>query len=141
MKGMRAARSNPAMQLGGPFAFVAALAFAGVACPQEISRGEVAFRAHCIGCHSIACNRGGPKLQDILGRRAGSVADFKRYTRALQESGIVWSEDSLDAFLRDPGKLVPGTAMAYVVRVQDSDDRSEIIKYLRRQDRTIDLCG
>jgi cytochrome c len=129
------------MQLGGFLSITAALALVGTARSQELSRGEIAFRAHCIGCHSIACNRSGPKLQEIFGRKAGSIADFKSYTRALKESGIVWSEESLDAFLRDPGKLVPGSAMAYVVRVERSDERSELIKYLRRQDRSIDLCG
>ena len=118
----------------------AVLAFATAVGAQQLSRGERAFRAHCIGCHSIACNRGGPKLQDVFGRKAGSIADFNAYTRALKESGIVWSEESIDALLRDPGRLVPGTAMAYVVRVESPEDRREIIKYLRRQDRSIDLC-
>jgi cytochrome c len=107
---------------------------------NRLSRGEVAFRAHCIGCHSIACNRAGPRLQDVLGRKAGSVADFKAYTRALKESGIVWSDESIDAFIRDPGRLVPGSAMAYVVRVESAEDRKAIFGYLHRQDRSIDLC-
>lgn len=107
--------------------------------PKAVSSGEVAFRAHCIGCHSIGCNRSGPKLQDIFGRKAGSVIDFK-YMPGLKESGIVWSEETLDALLRDPGRLIPGTVMASVVRVENADDRREILKYLRQQDRSIDLC-
>jgi cytochrome c2 len=45
-------------------------------------------------------------------RGAGSVADFKNYTAALKESGIVWSEEAIDAFLRDPEKAIPGTSMS-----------------------------
>ena len=108
--------------------------------PKAISRGEVAFRAHCMGCHSIGCNRSGPKLQDIFGRKAGSIVDFK-YMPGLRESGIVWSVETLDALLKDPGRLIPGTVMASVVRVENADDRREILKYLRQQDRSIDLCS
>ena len=106
---------------------------------KDPTPGEIAFRAQCIGCHSIGCNRQGPKLEGIFGREAGSVADYK-YTSALEQSGIVWTEETLDALLRDPGKLVPGTVMASVVRVESAKDRRNIIDYLRRQDRSIDLC-
>jgi len=106
---------------------------------KDPTPGEIAFRGHCIACHSIGCNRLGPKLEDIFGRKAGSLADFN-YTSSLQKSGIVWTEKSLDALLRDPGKLVPGTVMASVVRVESATERRDIIEYLRRQDRSIDLC-
>lgn len=106
---------------------------------QNLLPGEAAFRQHCIGCHSIGCNRAGPKLQGIFGRKAGTVPDFKTYSPALVASGIVWSDDTLDAFLHAPTKLVPGTAMS-IVRVDDARDRRAIIDYVRRQDRSIDLC-
>src|SRR5687768_2861223 len=110
------------------FAMMSALPMIAVSAqPKTMWRGEVAFRAHCIGCHSIGCNRSGPKLQDIFGRKAGSIVDFK-YMPGPKGSGIVWSEESLDALLRDPGRLVPGTVMASVVRVESADDRREILK-------------
>jgi cytochrome c len=113
----------------------------GQAAPlPELPRGEAQFRAYCIGCHSIACNRAGPKLQDIFNRRAGTVADFKSYTQGLRTSGIVWTDETLDEFLRDPGKLVPGTWMAAIGRIDGAEDRRDIIAYLHRQDRSIDLC-
>jgi cytochrome c len=108
--------------------------------PPELPRGEAQFRAHCIGCHSIACNRGGPKLQDIFNRKAGTVADFKPYSESLRSSGIVWTDETLDEFLRDPGKLVPGTWMAAIGRIDAAEDRRDIIAYLHRQDRSIDIC-
>jgi cytochrome c len=110
------------------------------AAPARLAPGEAQFRAYCIGCHSIGCNRGGPKLEGIFGRKAGAVADFRHYSEALKQSGIVWSEASLDAFLREPASLVPGTYMAAMGRVAGARDRRSIIAYLRRQDRSIDLC-
>jgi len=121
------------------FALALVVLNAHAAPPPKLARGEVQFRAHCIGCHSIACNRAGPKLQDIFNRKAGTVADFK-YTESLRNSGIVWSDESLDAFLRDPRKLVPGTTMAAIGRINSAKDRQDIIAYLHRQDKSIDLC-
>jgi cytochrome c2 len=125
-----------------PAAFVTLvlLALDAYAASTKLPRGEVQFRAYCIGCHSIGCNRGGPKLQDIFNRKAGTVPDFKFYSESLRNSGIVWSAETLDAFLRDPGKLVPGTGMSAIGRVDSARDRSEIIAFLRRQDKSIDLC-
>ncbi len=102
-------------------------------------RGEAQFRASCIGCHSISCNRAGPKLEGLLNRKAGSVADFGSYTESLRNSGIVWSDESLDALLREPGQLVPGTSMT-TIRIARAQDRQDIIAYLRTQDKSIDFC-
>lgn len=121
-------------------ALLSVVLHAQVAAGKTPSAGEIKFRAHCIGCHSIGCNRAGPKLLGIFGRKAGTVVDFASYTAALRGANIVWSEESLDAFLREPAKLIPGTSMAAVVRVDSAEDRRDIIAYLRRQDRSIDLC-
>src|SRR5512134_2247639 len=113
----------------------------GQAAPSpELQRGEVQFRAYCIGCHSIACNRAGPKLQNIFNRKAGTVADFKPYSESLRRSGIVWTDEALDKFFRDPRKLVPGTWMAAIGRIDSAEDRRDIIAYLHRQDRSIAIC-
>ncbi len=127
---------NPAL----PFALALTALNAHAAPPPKLPRGEVQFRAYCIGCHSIGCNRAGPKLQDIFGRTAGTVADFKFYSESLKNSGIAWTDQSIDAFLQDPNKLVPGTGMAAIGRIDSARDRREIITFLHRQDRSIDLC-
>lgn len=106
----------------------------------DVSRAENLFRAKCAQCHSIACNRLGPKLEGVFGRRAGSVVDYKNYTEELKNSGIVWSDDTLDAFIRDPGKLVPGTSMTGAGQIEGAKDRRDIVRHIRRQDKRIDLC-
>jgi cytochrome c len=111
-----------------------------LSCPANgMSLGEKLFRGTCIGCHSIACNRSGPRLKDLFGRKAGAVEDFKGYSDALKKSGIIWSEQSLDEFLSDPGKMVPGTAMS-IVSVKNQKERREIIAFIKKQDTSIDFC-
>ena len=102
-------------------------------------RGKSVFRANCGACHSVTCNRQGPKLEGLFGRRAGSVADFKQYTPELKASGIVWTAETLDTFVRDPEKLVPGTSMTWG-RVEDASSRKDLIAYLHQEDRSFELC-
>ena len=88
----------------------------------------------------MACNRIGPRLDGVIGRRAGSVADFATYTVGLKDSGIVWSERTLDAYIRDPAAMVPGTSMNAAGRIESAADRRDIVMHVKRQDRSIDLC-
>ena len=125
------------------YVFSSALVFSSLlaahaAASSEPVRGEAEFRMHCIGCHSIGCNRRGPKLQDVFGRKAGTLSDFA-YTDGLKNLGVVWTDESMDAFLADPAKFVPGTWMTFG-RVESAKERQDIIAYLRRQDKSIDLC-
>jgi cytochrome c len=82
----------------------------------------------------------GPKLEGLMGRRAGDVVDFKNYTAELKNSGIVWTEKTLDEYINDPGKVVPGTSMVAAGRVDRAAERRDIIAHVRRQDRSIDPC-
>ena len=106
----------------------------------QLQRGQKMFREGCIGCHSVACNRLGPKLEALFGRKAGSVSDFKGYSTELRASGIVWTDETLDTFLRDPVKMVPGTLMSFVGRMEKANERKDLIAFLRREDRSLDLC-
>jgi cytochrome c len=119
---------------------IAALVAVSAAAADTMSRGERLFRANCIGCHSFGCNRSGPKLQDVFGRSAGSLPDFGSYSESLRRSGIFWSEETLNEFLADPGKRVPGTWMS-IVSIKNPEDRREIIAFVKQQDRSLDLCS
>ena len=105
-----------------------------------VERAQTLFRGSCGACHSVSCNRQGPKLEGLFGRAAGSVADFQHYTPELKASGIVWTDETLDAYLRDPNKLVPGTTMAAWGRVENANERKALIVYMRREDRSAELC-
>jgi cytochrome c len=99
----------------------------------ETADGEKIFRARCGACHSVELgrNRIGPHLAGVFGRKAGSV-EGARNSRALQESGIVWNEQTLDRFLANPSKAIPGTTMP--VALVDARQRAAIIDYLKSLD-------
>ena len=103
-------------------------------------RGEKLFLKHCANCHSFGCNQIAPKLEGVFGRRAGSVVDYKNYSPAMKASEVVWSDETIDAFIYDPNGIVPGTPMAAVVFIEKAEDRQDIVSYLRREDKRNDSC-
>jgi cytochrome c len=91
--------------------------------------GEALY-ARCAACHALAYDRVGPRHCGILGRRAGSVAGFD-YSPAMKRSALVWSAETLDRFIADPLKVVPGTTMTYA-GVSEPKERADLIAYLAR---------
>ena len=82
----------------------------------------------CKVCHSIqagAENLTGPNLHGIVGRRAASRDGFA-YSRVIRESGIVWSVETLDAFLANPLTYLPNNRMAFG-GVRNDDDRAAVV--------------
>jgi cytochrome c2 len=61
------------------------------------------YRA-CAACHSLEPNRNmtGPSLAEVWNRKAGSLASFPRYSPALKSAGIIWNDDTLDEWIKDP---------------------------------------
>jgi cytochrome c len=107
--------------------FVLALA-AGVAMAADAEHGKEVY-GRCLACHALEYDRVGPRHCGLLGRRAGSVPGFA-YSEAMKRSKLVWNEKTLDRFLANPPKTVPGTAMTYA-GVPDAKDRADLIAYLR----------
>ncbi len=93
------------------------------------AKGEEIYK-RCQGCHSIDRNRIGPMHKGLFGRTAGTVPGFS-YSDAMKNSGIVWSEQTLDQFLQGPRKMVPGTKMTYA-GVPDPQERADLIAYLKQ---------
>ena len=115
------------------FAPVLACALAGLplvsAHAQDTAAGGMAFM-QCADCHSPGVNDGvGPGLKGVFGRRAGGVAGFK-YSDAMGKSTIVWDDSALDAFLANPAKAMPGTAMQWPGE-PDAKARADLIAYLK----------
>jgi cytochrome c len=94
----------------------------------DAASGQALYEARCGGCHSVDENRVGPAHRGVFGRRAGTREGFG-YSKALQQSSIVWGEASLDAWLADPERFIPGQAMN--VQVSDAQARADIVAYLR----------
>jgi cytochrome c len=87
-----------------------------------------AIYERCAACHSLAQDRAGPHHCGLLGRKAGSVQGFA-YSEAMKRSGIVWSRATLERFLSNPARAVPGTSMGYA-GVTDARERENLIAYL-----------
>jgi len=71
--------------------------------------------AVCQSCHESTAGAGpsvGPNLFGVGGRKAGSAEGFD-YSDAMKASTIVWSADTLTAFVTDPNKTIPGNRMDY----------------------------
>jgi cytochrome c len=57
----------------------------------------------------------------------------------MKASGITWDELSLDRFLQNPLKTLPGTKMAYA-GVKDPQERADLIAYLRHATGDPAIC-
>ena len=97
------------------------------------TRGEKIYE-RCAACHSLAADRAGPRHCGLIGRKAASVPGFE-YSPAMKRSGLTWNARSLDRFLADPLRVVPGTAMGYD-GVKDPAERADLIAYLSAAQRS-----
>lgn len=96
----------------------------------DAENGKLLYASRCIACHSIDANLAGPAHRGVFGRKAGSVADFD-YSPALKKSAVIWNQKTLDQWLTDPEKFIPGQKMGY--SVSDAKDRADLIAYLKTQ--------
>jgi len=121
---MKRARALLAVALTMPAILVAPQAWSA-----DAVRGQDLYESRCGACHSIDANRVGPAHKGVVGRKAGSVADYD-YSPAVKASGIIWTEQTLDRWLSDPEKTIPGQKMNY--SVPDEQDRLDVIAYLKK---------
>jgi cytochrome c len=100
--------------------------------PGDPSRGEQIY-SRCFACHAIDRDRTGPHHAGLFGRRAGSVAGFP-YSAAMKKAGangLVWNDETLDKFLQNPTKFVPGTRMTYA-GIKSDQERADLLAYLKQ---------
>ena len=99
-------------------------------------RGQLLYM-QCKACHDVEPglpHKVGPNLNGVFGRTAGTAPGFK-YTDAMAKSGIVWTAQTLDTFLKQPGAMIPGNGMAFPGVANDAD-RASLIVYLRSSTST-----
>jgi cytochrome c2 len=120
------------MRVRGMIAALALIAAAGAArADGDAARGEKHFE-ECATCHTLerGVNSVGPSLFGLFGRKAGDVGDY-RYSPALKKSGITWTPQTLDTYIADPQKQVPGNRMPYA-GLPDVAARADLIAYLQK---------
>lgn len=94
------------------------------------SRGPVLWRK-CRACHTLEPgerHRAGPNLHGFFGK-AAAVAEGYRYSKALIEADITWTDETLDAYLKATQDYVPGSKMYGGLAIER--DRRDLIAWLK----------
>ena len=97
----------------------------------DAEAGGKLFTKTCGGCHSIGEGaRGGfgPDLNGIIGRPAGTTTDYQ-YSDAMKNSGVVWTRETLAAYIENPKKVVSGTRMIFW-GISDQQKIENLLTYL-----------
>ena len=77
-------------------------------------------------------NKVGPRRKGVVGRKAGSVAEYK-YSEAMLAKGaegLVWDEANIASYLADPKGFVPKNKMAFA-GLKKPEDVADVIAYLK----------
>ena len=113
----------------GLITFILVVSIANAADPVK---GRKVFKK-CVACHSLqeGKNKMGPPLNNLLGRKAGSVDGYK-YSKAMKNSGVVWDEESLDKFITKPRKFIPKTKMSFR-GIKKKSLRDDLISFLKNK--------
>jgi cytochrome c len=103
---------------------------------QDAAAGQRVFN-QCRACHVIENNGRngvGPNLHGVVGRRAGSIENF-RYSanmRQLAEGGLTWDEANLRRYLTNPKDVAPQGSMSFP-GIRNEQQLNDLIAYLKTQ--------
>lgn len=101
----------------------------------DLAAAEQQFLKSCGTCHAVEPNapvRQGPNLRSIVGRTAGTLAEFPTYSDAVKKAGaggMVWNEVSLEKWISGAAEFIPGSSMPY--SQPDPAKRKLVIAYLK----------
>lgn len=114
-------------------ALLSPLALSSAHASGDADKGEKVFKK-CAACHAVgegAKHKVGPELNDLFGRTAGSLEDYK-YSNDMKDAGaggLVWSEETLTTYLAKPKDMIKGTKMAFA-GLKKEKDIENVLAYL-----------
>jgi cytochrome c len=97
----------------------------------DTESGQLTFNNACRTCHTIkeGDNRLGPNLHKIIGRKAGSLANYG-YSSAMKGADFVWDKEKLNRFIAKPDEILPGNNMKPYGGLTSAEDRAKVIEFL-----------
>ncbi len=99
---------------------------------QDAAAGEALFGSRCTACHTAeegGISGSGPNLFGVSGAVASNRGIEFNYSDALIDSGVIWDEGNLDAWLESPDDFVPGNKMPFP-GLAAAGERADIIAFL-----------
>lgn len=107
----------------------------------SVTRGQLLFKKHCSQCHTIRRDGLnpygsllGPSLYGVMGRTAGQNqrTGWAKYSEAVEASGILWTENNMMKFLKNPRAFAGGAINMNFRGLESLKDRVDIVHYLKR---------
>ena len=98
----------------------------------DLEAGKEYFMRKCSSCHDeyYSDTHGkGPNLWNVFGRKAGTAKDFD-YSDAMRNSGHTWTWETLNYYLTNTKRAVPGRRMNFR-GIKKDKDRAKLLIFLR----------
>ena len=99
----------------------------------DLAAGEKTFMRKCSSCHDQDKTGGhgkGPHLWNLFGRKAGEIPGFE-FSEAMRGSGHTWDYATLNYYLINTEKAVPGRIMDFR-GIRKDKDRARLIAYMAK---------
>ncbi|CAE8581457.1 unnamed protein product, partial [Polarella glacialis] len=107
----------------------------------NVRRGQLLFKKHCAQCHTIRRDGtnpygtlAGPNLYGVMGRTAAmnQRTGWVKHSSQLEDSGILWTERNMMAFLKNPRAFAGGAINMNFRGLEGFKDRVDLIHFLLR---------
>lgn len=98
----------------------------------DVAQGEQVFKK-CERCHTLnpgGAQQEGPNLHGMFGRKAGTSPGWT-YSEAMKNSNVVWTKETLDAYLAKPKEFIPDSTMNFP-GLRKPEEREAVITYLEQ---------